>query len=177
MEQSRTNCLKVLHPGTLEGRTSMKKIVSSCCLLALLFATLPRLVIAEERIIGKVKGLRGLVSILRNGKTKPAFPNDRIYQSDTLLTGSDGAVGILLEDNTLLSMGPISRVSMERYTFAPASNEYAMRLQMQHGTFVYQSGLLGKLAPHAVELNTPVGRISMLKEETSFRAKIAEHDN
>ncbi len=155
----------------------MNKILSSCCLFALLFAILPLPVAAEQHIIGKVKGLRGLVSILRDGKTKPAFPNDRIYQSDTLLTGSDGAVGILLEDNTLLSMGPISRVSMEEYTFAPASNEYAMRLQMQHGTFVYQSGLLGKLAPHAVELNTPVGRISMLKEETSFKAKIAEHGN
>ncbi len=145
------------------------------CLVVLLVCTLPFPAFAEGKIIGKVKGLRGLVSILRDGKTKPAFPNDRIYQSDILLTGSDGAVGILLEDNTLISMGPISRVSMDKYTFAPATNEYAMRLNMGHGTFVYQSGLLGKLAPHAVELNTPVGRISMLKEETNFKARFAEH--
>jgi hypothetical protein len=152
----------------------MKKTVFSYCLAVILLCTIPLLAFAEARVVGKVKGLRGLVSILRDGKTKPAFPNDRIYQSDIILTGSDGAIGILLEDNTLISMGPISRVSMEKFTFAPATNEYAMRLNMQHGTFVYQSGLLGKLAPHAVELNTPVGRISMLKEDTNFRAKFAE---
>lgn len=152
----------------------MKNSAFSCCLVIILCLTFPLISSAEQRAIGKVKGLRGLVSILRDGKTKPAFPNDRIYQSDTILTGSDGAIGILLDDNTLISMGPISRVSMEKYTFAPASNEYAMRLNMQHGTFVYQSGLLGKLAPHAVELDTPVGRISMLKEETNFKARFAE---
>lgn len=144
------------------------------CLAAILLLAIPCTALAEPGVIGKVKGLRGMVSILRDGKTKPAFPNDRIYQSDIILTGSDGAIGILLEDNTLLSMGPISRVSMDKFTFAPANNEYAMRLNMQHGTFVYQSGLLGKLAPHAVELDTPVGRISMLKEDTSFKAKFSE---
>ncbi len=152
----------------------MKKTVFSYCLAVLLLCTIPLLAFAEARVVGKVKGLRGLVSILRDGKTKPAFPNDRIYQSDIILTGSDGAIGILLEDNTLISMGPISRVRMDKFTFEPATNEYAMRLNMQHGTFVYQSGLLGKLAPHAVELITPVGRISMLKEDTNFRAKFAE---
>ena len=152
----------------------MKKPVLHSCLAVLLLCTLPLLAFAEPRVIGKVKGLRDLVSILRDGKTKPAFTNDSIYQSDIILTGSDGAIGILLEDNTLISMGPISRVSMDKFTFAPATNEYAMRLNMQHGTFVYQSGLLGKLAPHAVELDTPVGRISMLKEDTSFKARFAE---
>jgi hypothetical protein len=152
----------------------MKKTVFSYCLAVILLCTIPLLAFAEARVVGKVKGLRGLVSILRDGKTKPAFPNDRIYQSDIILTGSDGAIGILLEDNTLISMGPISRVRMDKFTFEPATNEYAMRLNMQHGTFVYQSGLLGKLAPHAVELNTPVGRISMLKEDTNFRAKFTE---
>ena len=78
-----------------------------------------------------------------------------------------------MEDNTLLSMGPISRVSMDRFVFSPAQNEYAMRMHFNHGTFVYQSGLLGKLAPHAVELDTPVGRISMLKG-ADFKAKFTE---
>ena len=151
------------------------KATSPFLLVALLLATLaPGQSLASEKSIGKVKGLRGLVSIQRDGKMKPAFPNDPIYQRDVILTGSDGAIGILLADNTLISMGPISRVAMDKFTFEPAGNEYAMRLKMQHGTFIYQSGLLGKLAPHAVELETPVGRISMLKEDTNFRAKFSE---
>jgi len=151
----------------------MKK-TATCCLALILLILLPLSALAEEkRVIGKVKGTRGLVSILREGQTKPAFPNDKIYQSDTILTGSDGAIGILLEDNTLISMGPIGRLAMDKFKFAPAKNEYELRLHMMHGTFVYQSGLLGKLAPYAVELDTPVGRISMLKE-TDFKAKFSE---
>lgn len=144
-----------------------------CCLILFLLAVFSYPAQAEERAIGKVKGTRGLVSILREGKTKPAFPNDPVYQSDTIITGSDGAIGILLEDNTLISMGPIGRLAMHTFKFAPAKNEYELRLHMMRGTFVYQSGLLGKLAPHAVELDTPVGRISMLKD-TDFKAKFSD---
>lgn len=145
----------------------------SCALILLVCLVVPATIYASEKAIGKVKGTRGLVSILRDGKTKPAFPNDEIYQRDTIITGSNGAVGILMEDNTLLSMGPISRVSMNRFVFKPAKNEYAMQMHFNHGTFVYQSGLLGKLAPHAVDLETPVGRISMLKG-ADFKAKFSE---
>ncbi len=149
----------------------MKKTVVGC--LALLLVVSPLAALAELREIGKVKGTRGVVSIMRDGKTKPTFPNDKIYQSDTILTGSDGAVGILLEDNTLISMGPAGRLALNKFRFAPAKNEYELHLDMMQGTFVYQSGLLGKLAPHAVELDTPVGRISMLKD-TDFRAKFTD---
>lgn len=151
----------------------MKK-TAPCCLALLLLIFLPLAALAEEKqVIGKVKAIRGPTSIVRDGTTRPALANDKIYQSDTILTGSDGAIGILLEDNALISMGPISRLAMDTFKFAPAKNEYELRLHMMHGTFVYQSGLLGKLAPYAVELDTPVGRISMLKE-TDFKAKFSE---
>lgn len=149
----------------------MKKIILLNCLF--LVACLAVNAMAEERQIGKVKGLRGLVSIIRDGKTIPAFPNKEVLLSDVIITGSDGAVGILLDDNTLLSMGPISRISMNKFDFSPATNQYAMRLGMQQGSFVYRSGLLGKLAPHAVSMETPVGTISMLKE-SNFMANFPE---
>jgi hypothetical protein len=143
-----------------------------CCGILFLLCTLGPIHVGAETLVGKVKGTRGLVSIVRDGKTAPAFPGDHIYQSDTIITGSNGAIGILMQDNTLISMGPISRVRMEKFLFKPSKNEYAMKLRMMEGTFVYQSGLLGKLAPHAVQLDTPVGRISMLKG-TDFKAKFS----
>lgn len=149
----------------------MKKTIILNCLFLLAFMAANAL--AEERQIGKVKALRGLVSIIRDGRTIPAFPNKDVLLSDVIITGSDGAVGILLEDNTLLSMGPISRISMNKFDFSPATNQYAMRLGMQQGSFVYRSGLLGKLAPHAVTMDTPVGTISMLKE-SNFMANFPE---
>ncbi len=151
----------------------MKRFVVAFCICCLIFAFFCSALYATENVIGKVKGTRGITTILRDGKYRPAFPNQEVLLSDTIVTGSNGAIGILLEDNTLISMGPMSRVAMDKFTFVPAKNEYAMRLHMMQGTFVYQSGLLGKLAPHAVELDTPVGKISMLKG-SDFKAKFTK---
>jgi len=145
------------------------------CVLMLLFGGLGGGAFAEPVPIGKVKGTSGVVSILRDGMPTPAAPHMNVYVNDTLLTGADGAVGLLLEDNTLLSMGPMSRLALDKFDFSPAKNKYAMQLRMGHGTFVYLSGLMGKLAPHAVTLDTPAGTISMLKE-TSFMARFG-HEN
>lgn len=159
---------------TYPRRENPMKKTAICCLALILLILLPLTALAEEpRAIGKVKATRGPASIVRDSTTRPALPSDEIYQSDAIVTGSDGAIGIMLEDNTLISMGPAGRLTVDTFKFAPAKNEYELRLHMMHGTFVYQSGLLGKLAPYAVELNTPVGRISMLKE-TDFKASFAE---
>lgn len=147
----------------------MQKAAIFFLVITVVLVSAPSPSFSEGIVIGKVKGTSGITTILRDGKYTPAFPNDRVLLRDTIVTGSNGAIGILLIDNTLISMGPISRVAMNKFNFTPSKNEYAMRLQMIHGTFVYQSGLLGKLAPHAVELDTPVGTISMLKS-TDFKA-------
>lgn len=145
----------------------MKKIwliVLALCLI------LPGAAGAAQNYIGKVKGTRGLVSIVRNGKTIPAYPMMKIQLKDVIMTGSNGALGILLKDNTLLSMGPMSKLSMDKFVFSPDKNKFGMQVTMQQGTFVYLSGLLGKLAPLSVDIKTPVGEISMLKK-TNFMAR------
>ena len=155
----------------------MKKTIR-IWLLALIFVWPLSMPATAQQPIGTIKGTKGLVTVLRDGRQLPAKPyvNAPIYAQDVILTGSDGAVGILLKDNTLLSMGPISRLEMSKFTFEPAKNQYAMRLHMYEGSFVYQSGLLGKLAPHAVELDTPAGRISMLKQ-ANFMARFGKSAN
>jgi hypothetical protein len=146
----------------------MKKSVIG--FLLLLLGGLCALSWAEVPHIGKIKGTKGIVSIQHAGKMIPAFPHMKVYINDILVTGSNGVVGLLLEDNTLLSMGPMSRLALDKFDFSPSRNKYAMQLRMGQGTFVYLSGLMGKLAPHAVQLETPVGTISMLKE-TNFMAR------
>lgn len=147
----------------------MKTTVTSIIALLILLGVSAEFVCAAAHI-GQVKGTSGIASISRDGQMIPAFPHMKVYLNDQLITGSDGAIGILLEDNTLLSMGPMSRLALDKFDFSPAQNKYAMQLRMQQGTFVYLSGLMGKLAPHAVKLDTPSGTISMLKE-TNFMAR------
>lgn len=151
----------------------MKKIWLFVFVLCLV---IPGVVCADQAFIGKIKGTRGLVSVVRDGKTIPAYPMMKVLLKDVIMTGSNGALGILLKDNTLLSMGPMSKLSMDKFVFSPADNKYGMQVSMQQGSFVYLSGLLGKLAPLSVDIKTPVGKISMLKK-TSFMARFPRAGN
>ena len=56
--------------------------------------------------IGRVKVAKGQVTIEREGSSQPAVVGMRVQASDTLRTGSDGSLGITMDDDSLLSTGP-----------------------------------------------------------------------
>jgi hypothetical protein len=53
--------------------------------------------------IGQVKVVRGQVDVERNGRTMPAKVGMRLETADVVKTGADGAIGITMADNSLLS--------------------------------------------------------------------------
>jgi len=65
--------------------------------------------------IGRVKTVKGTVYIDREGRRELALVGAGVRQADTLVTGPDGAVGITLADDTLLSAGPNSTLALERF--------------------------------------------------------------
>ena len=61
--------------------------------------------------IGQIKTLSGDVSIVRNNVKSPAKAGDLLEKADTLMTGTDGRVGITFIDNSRFSLGPNSQVA------------------------------------------------------------------
>ena len=114
-----------------------------------------------KEAIGSVKALKGDVQIERDGITVPAVAGGLIYTSDTLKTAENGAIGLILRDDTLTSMGPDSVLVLKEYLFEPKESRYSMILGFLKGTFVYQSGVIGKLAPEAIHLETPDSTIAV----------------
>lgn len=148
----------------------MKKIICLICLICLNHAIS---VYADEPSIGRVNTLKGSVSIMRQHEVIVANIGSKIFQDDILQTGADGAVGIILRDNTIFSLGPESKLTMEEFQFAPAEGKFSLVTKMLKGTFSYMSGLIGKQAPESVQVETPVGTIGI--RGTRFVASIA-HD-
>jgi len=72
---------------------------------------------------GQIKILSGDVSIIRNTVKSPAKTGDLLEKADTLMTGVDGRVGITFIDNSRFSMGPNSRIALEKFTFNPTMLE------------------------------------------------------
>jgi hypothetical protein len=135
-------------------RPSIIVTVLSVALTAAAFATVP-LGARSAAAIGRVKIATGAAFIVRAGATLPATPGLRLLETDSLETGSDGRLGISLNDDTRISLGPDSEVALSRYRYAPADGALALVLNFIRGAAVYASGQIAKLSPDAVRLETP----------------------
>ena len=128
------------------------------------------LVSAEQVLAGKVKKIRGTVFVVRGDRTQTLRVGDPVFQNDLMQTGSTGAVGIIFEDNTILSLGPKSRLAIDGYTFAPEQGKLSLLLRLLRGTASYLSGIIGKQAPEAVKFQTPDATIGI--RGTKFLVKV-----
>jgi hypothetical protein len=131
---------------------------------------LPCLAMGETSPIGKTKTSKGDVVVIRNAKQIPLSVGDKIFQNDTIRTGTASSVGIIFEDNTVLSLGPDSEILIDKYVFAPEKGIFSMIARMVKGTASYLSGIIGKQSPESVKLQTPDATIGI--RGTHFLVKV-----
>ena len=119
-------------------------------------------VAAQERpVAGRVKVASGSVFIVRDGAQSPAQVGQTVLESDGLRTGTDGKIGVTLNDDTRLSLGPNSELKLERFMFAPADSGFGLVLKFVKGAATYVSGRIAKLAPGSIRLETPAAIIGV----------------
>ena len=139
-------------------------------LLPLLLTEIPA--VAADETIGSVKKAIGSVTIVRDGQRTPAPPGFKLHSGDTLETGPDGQLGIILRDDSLFSLGPSSRFVIEQFLFVPAEGKLGLTARILRGTMAYVSGIIGRLAPESASFVTPVATIGV--RGTHFAAKVSE---
>jgi hypothetical protein len=120
---------------------------------------------------GHVKVVSGSAFVVRGGAMIPAQPGQAIYQSDALRTGADGALGITLQDDTRVSLGPSSEVRVDRFLFAPGESGVGMVLKFMRGVAAYVSGRMAKLAPDSVRLETPAAIVGVRGTTIAIRVE------
>lgn len=112
--------------------------------------------VAHAADIGQIKNSKGTVTIERGSQSLPAEPGVRLQASDVVRTGRDGSVGITMTDNSLLSAGPNSVLSLDRYEFDSTTNQGRFDASLRRGTLAVVSGRLAKQSPDAMTINTPL---------------------
>ncbi len=122
--------------------------------------------------IGHVKVVTGEVSVERNGAVEPLAPGKDLFQGDTLRTSEKSTLGVILRDDTTLSLGPTSRMVLDELVFDPAGGALGMGLTFAKGTFSVVSGQIAKLAPERTTISTPAMSIGI--RGTSFLVEVAE---
>ncbi len=127
---------------------------------------------AETAVAGFVKTVEGDSQILRGETSMPAKPGDILHVSDAVTTQEHSTVGIMLEDDTLLSLGPDSRLELSDFAFAPQEEKFALAIRLIKGSFAYMSGVIARLAPEKVHIETPDAVIAV--HGTRFLVKVEE---
>ena len=105
--------------------------------------------------IGQIKVAKGQVAIERQGRTVPAAVGTRLQTSDIIKTGADGSVGITMDDDSLLSAGPNSVLSLDQYAFDATTNQGRLDTSLNKGTLAVISGRIAKQSPDAMTVRTP----------------------
>lgn len=120
--------------------------------------------------IGYVKTVAGEAWVSNAGQRVRAAPGSTVLLGSQLITGSASALGVAFKDNTLMSIGPDTELTVDEYLYAPAKGQLSLSTRLGRGTLNYISGVIAKLKPEAVTIKTPAGIIGV--RGTQFVAKV-----
>lgn len=116
---------------------------------------------AAEAPIGYVKTLSGDAFVTTQGTKQKASLGTAIFQGSLLQTGAKSSMGVTFKDDTVMSFGPNTEITVDEYLYAPAQGQVKLGSKLLKGTLNYISGSIAKLKPEAVTVSTPTGTIGV----------------
>ncbi len=125
-----------------------------------------------ETIVGYVKTTTPEAVLLTAQSPHIAKVGDPVVLGTTIKTNANGSIGISLKDDTLLSFGPDTDFEITEFVYQPEADQLKLSMKLLKGTLQYISGIIAKLKPEAVSLNTPTGIIGV--RGTRFVVKVAD---
>lgn len=125
---------------------------------------------AGEAIVGYVKTVKGEAFVVSAGKPVKAVLGTPIQSGSTLRTGAKSSMGITFKDNTVMSFGPDTELTVDEYIYAPNQGKLKLGASLAKGTLAYLSGAIAKIKPDAVSVKTPTGTIGV--RGTHFVVKV-----
>lgn len=114
-----------------------------------------------QDVVGRIKAMTGSVTVTGAGGSTAAQVGTPLHANDVVETAAGATAGLSFKDDTLISIGPNSKLSVDEFVFNPAEEKYSFATKMARGTMYYVSGTMAKLAPEKVSVATPVGTIGI----------------
>ncbi len=127
-----------------------------CCLAVL--ACFSSAAFAQDDGVALVKVLEGSAFTIQGGDKQALSVGSAIHREDIVETAS-GTVGLTFKDGSRISIGPNSRIEFKEFQFTPKENKLAFLIGIIKGTMLYVSGIIAKLTPEAVKIETPVATV------------------
>lgn len=126
----------------------------------------------DKAPVGYVKNVKGSATVTTDGQVVQAQPGTPLHQGSSLKTDAQSSMGVIFKDNTMMSFGPSTVLTVDEYLYEPGQDQLKLGVRMGKGTLNYVSGVIAKLRPEAVTIKTPTGLIGV--RGTQFLLKVSE---
>ena len=127
------------------------------------FITLASTVVcfSADDTIGLVTEVKGQAFVVRDGQQYVPAAGFKLKINDALNTGPEAAIGVIFNDETVLSIGANSELAVNEYVFNPDQSRFSFVVKMVRGTAAYMSGLIAKISPESARFITPSASIGI----------------
>ncbi len=151
-------------------KDGIRKVLTTGMVLMLAWGASLSQVQAET--VGTVKTVTGEAWVITTGQRVKAKVGTDVHLGSQLKTAKASSMGVTFKDNTLMSFGPDTEMTVDEYLFAPAQGQLKLGTRLDKGSLNYVSGLIAKLKPEAVTVKTPTGTIGV--RGTQFLVNVEE---
>lgn len=153
-------------------RRPVQSVLPRRWLPALLLCAASAVAMAEEPA-GIVKIAEGEVAIERASGRLAVTPGASVLPADTIVTGASGRCGITFRDNSLLSLGPNSRLVVDSFRFDSTTHDGGFESTLKQGKLAVVSGKIAKHAKDAMKVRTPTSILGVRGTEFVVEATAA----
>ena len=119
---------------------------------------------------GVIKTTRGTTTVERGGKQMQVAPGAQLHQGDRIITGNNGYLGITMRDDTLLTLGPGSTLTLDGYAFDPKTHDGNFLASLSKGMLSVVTGLIARRQPESFVVKTRVSTMGVRGTEFIIEA-------
>ncbi len=94
---------------------------------------------------------------------------DPVFLGDTIETGPDSGLQIMLMDETIFTIGPDAALIIDEFVYDPETSAGKVTASVLKGAFRFVSGRVAKEEPRNMNVKTPVGTIGIRGTSTAGR--------
>ncbi len=111
--------------------------------------------------IGRIKKSGGEASIERKGTRVSPAVGTALLPGDVLVTGKGGQIAVSFADNTRFSVGPNSRVAVDKFDFDRTTRSGTFETRVERGSLGVVSGQIAKSRRDAMKVRTPTSLLGV----------------
>ena len=115
----------------------------------------------SEEGVGHIKTAQGPVHIQRQNQRVPATVGTVVQSHDQLVTGKMGALGVVFNDHTVVSLGAESSYQIDDFIYQPNNDLFSYQAILKSGSMQVRSGRIAKYSPQSMQLRTPTANIGV----------------